>query len=435
MARRWISTSNQYHDLSAEQAVLGSMLIDSSCIRTVAGRLREADFGQILNQKIYAAMVSMDMDGRAVDGLTVADALHASDDTRRYLAELMESTPTSANVMEYAAIVQECARRRGLKSALGTALEALDNGADQADVLPGLETTISDINARSGSDLLEPQEQLDRFFRHRERIDGGEAPYVRTGLRQLDKLLGGGMVKTGLYFLAARPGMGKTALAIAIAEYVASTIGPVVMVSMEMSDEQVTARRVAALAKLDSSVILTETMTDAEYRKASEAARIIGRTPLYVTAGKAYTPGRMASMVRGRKDCRLVVVDHFSLFLLPGRQASHIEYASAAHTLKRLAQAMDAPVLCLAQLNRENESRNDKRPRISDLRATGSAEEDADGVILLHREDYYDPKFERKPQEPVVVEATLAKNRNGRTGRVELSFWPETNTFREKFVK
>ena len=195
MARRWISTSNQYHDLSAEQAVLGSMLIDSSCIRTVAGKLREADFGQILNQKIYAAMVSMDMDGRAVDGLTVADALHASDDTRRYLAELMEATPTSANVMEYAAIVQECARRRGLKSALGTALEALDNGADQADVLPGLETTISDINARSGSDLLEPQEQLDRFFRHRERIDGGEAPYVRTGLRQLDKLLGGGMVK------------------------------------------------------------------------------------------------------------------------------------------------------------------------------------------------------------------------------------------------
>ena len=435
MARRWISTSNQYHDLSAEQAVLGSMLIDSSCIRTVAGKLREADFGQILNQKIYAVMVSMDMDGRAVDGLTVADALHASDDTRRYLAELMEATPTSANVMEYAAIVQECARRRGLKSALGTALEALDNGADQADVLPGLETTISDINARSGSDLLEPQEQLDRFFRHRERIDGGEAPYVRTGLRQLDKLLGGGMVKTGLYFLAARPGMGKTALAIAIAEYVASTIGPVAMVSMEMSDEQVTARRMAALAKLDSSVILTETMTEAEYRKASEAARIIGRTPLYVTAGKAYTPGRMASMVRGRKDCRLVVVDHFSLFLLPGRQASHIEYASAAHTLKRLAQAMDAPVLCLAQLNRENESRNDKRPRISDLRATGAAEEDADGVILLHREDYYDPKFERKPQEPVVVEATLAKNRHGRTGRVELSFWPETNTFREKFVK
>ncbi|MGI5954464.1 replicative DNA helicase [Dysosmobacter sp.] len=435
MGRRWISTSNQYHDLSAEQAVLGSMLIDSSCIRTVAGRLREADFCQILNQKIYAAMVAMDMDGRAVDGLTVADTLHASDETRRYLAELMETTPTSANVMEYAAIVQECARRRGLKSALGIALEALDNGADQADVLPGLETTISDINTRSGSDLMDPKEQMDRFFRHRERIEGGEAPYVRTGLRQLDKLLGGGLIKQGLYFLAARPGMGKTALAIAIAEYVASTIGPVAFVSMEMSDEQVNARRVAALAKIDSSVILTETMTEAEYRKVSEAARTIGRTPLYVTAGKAYSPGHMAAMCRSRKDCRLVVVDHFSLFLLPGRQASHIEYAAAAHTLKRLAQTMDAPVLCLAQLNRENEQRNNKRPRLSDLRATGAAEEDADGVILLHREDYYDPKFERKSHEPVVVEAALAKNRHGRTGQVDLSFWPETNTFREKFVK
>lgn len=430
-----MSTSNQYHDLHAEQAVLGSMLIDSDCIRTVAGRIREADFHQVLHQKIYAAMVSMDMDGRAVDGLTVADALHASDETRRYLAELMETTPTSANAMEYAQIVQDCARRRGLKSALGTALEALDNGEDQADVLPGLEATISDINARSGGDLLDPKEQLDRFYRHRERIDGGEAPYVRTGLRQLDRLLGGGMINSGLYFLAARPGMGKTALAISIAEYVASTIGPVAFVSMEMSDEQVTARRVAALAKMDSSVVLTETLTEEEYRKASEAARIIGRTPLYITAGKAYTPGHMAAMVRGRKNCRLVVVDHFSLFLLPGRQSSHIEYASAAHTLKRLAQAMNAPVLCLAQLNRENEQRNNKRPRISDLRATGAAEEDADGIILLHREDYYDPKFQRKPHEPVVVEATLAKNRHGRTGEVDLSFWPETNTFREKFVK
>ena len=143
----------------------------------------------------------------------------------------------------------------------------------------------------------------------------------------------------------------------------------------------------------------------------------------------------MASIVRSRKDCSLVVVDHFSLFLVPGRQQSHIEYAEAAHTLKRLAQAMDVPVLCLAQLNRDNQQRSDKRPRLSDLRATGAAEEDADGVILLHREDYYDPKFERKPHEPVLVEATLAKNRHGRTGQVELSFWPETNTFREKFVK
>ena len=415
--------------------MLGSMLIDSACIRAVSGKLREADFSLAMDQAIYRTMVAMDLDSRPVDGLTVANTLKASPDTRAYLAQLMETTPTSANVMEYAQIVQDCARRRCLRTALGNALDTLDKGGEQADILPGLEAAISDNNARAGSDLLAPSEQLDLFFRHRERIDGGEAPYVRTGLRQLDRLLGGGMVKTGLYFLAARPGMGKTALAIFIAEHVAGTGKGVAFVSMEMSAEQVTARRVAALAKLDSSIILTDTLTDDEYRKAVDAARIIGKTPLYVTAGKAYAPGRMASIVRSRKDCSLVVVDHFSLFRLPGRQQSHIEYAEAAHTLKRLAQAMDAPVLCLAQLNRENEQRNNKRPRLSDLRATGAAEEDADGVILLHREDYYDPKFERKPNEPVLVEATLAKNRHGRTGQVELSFWPETNTFREKFVK
>lgn len=415
--------------------MLGSMLIDSSCIRTIAGKLRETDFRLALNQEIYRTLLNMDMDGRPVDGLTVADELKASPDTRRYMAQLMEMTPTAANATEYAQIVQDCARRRGLKEALGEALESLDKGEAQEDILPPLETKISDLNTRAGGDLLAPEAQLDLFFQHRERIDAGEAPFVRTGLRQLDRLLGGGMVNSGLYFLAARPGMGKTALAISIAEYVANNIGSVAFVSMEMSAEQITARRVAAVSKVDSNVILTEAMTDEEYRRTSEAARIIGRTPLYVTAGKAYTPGRMASVVRARKDCRLVVVDHFSLFLLPGRQASHIEYASAAHTLKRLAQAMGAPVLCLAQLNRENEKRTGNKPRISDLRATGAAEEDADGIILLHREDYYDPKFERKPQEPVVVEATVAKNRHGRTGHVDLSFWPETNTFREKYVK
>lgn len=411
------------------------MLIDSSCIRAVSGKLRETDFCLVMDQEIYRTMIAMDLGGRPVDGLTVADTLKASPDTRAYLAQLMETTPTSANVMEYAQIVQDCARRRALRAALGTAIDVLDKGGEQADILPGLEAAISDNNDRAGSDLLAPSEQLDLFYRHRERIDEGKAPYVRTGLRQLDRLLGGGLLKTGLYFLAARPGMGKTALAISIAEHVAGNGKGVAFVSMEMSAEQVTARRVSALAKIDSGIILTETLTDDEYRKAADAALIIGKAPLYVTAGKAYTPKRMASIVRSRKDCSLVVVDHFSLFLVPGRQQSHIEYAEAAHTLKRLAQAMDVPVLCLAQLNRDNQQRSDKRPRLSDLRATGAAEEDADGVILLHREDYYDPKFEQKPHEPVLVEATLAKNRHGRTGQVELSFWPETNTFREKFVK
>lgn len=190
------------------------MLIDSSCIRAVSGKLRETDFCLVMDQEIYRTMIAMDLGGRPVDGLTVADTLKASPDTRAYLAQLMETTPTSANVMEYAQIVQDCARRRALRAALGTAIDVLDKGGEQADILPGLEAAISDNNDRAGSDLLAPSEQLDLFYRHRERIDEGKAPYVRTGLRQLDRLLGGGLLKTGLYFLAARPGMGKTALAI-----------------------------------------------------------------------------------------------------------------------------------------------------------------------------------------------------------------------------
>ncbi|MDO4269118.1 MAG: DnaB-like helicase C-terminal domain-containing protein [Eubacteriales bacterium] len=209
---------------------------------------------------------------------------------------------------EYAQIVQDCARRRGLRDALRAAVQDLDAHLPQEDVAAALEAVLSDAGARASGDLLTPAQQVDRFFARRERIDGGAVPYVRTGLRQLDKLLGGGMMDEGLYFLAGRPGMGKTALGLSIAEYVAANVGPVAMISMEMSDAQLTARRLAALGKLDSSVVLTEALTDDEYRRAAEAARVIGKTPLYVTAGRAYTPERVASIVRGRKGCRLVVV-------------------------------------------------------------------------------------------------------------------------------
>ena len=426
-----MSTADRLEDLQAEQAVLGAMLIDGGCISAVAQRLREEDFVLPEDRTIFRTLAAMDREGRPVDGLTAADALGASGELRAYLAQLMELTPTSANVLEYARIVAERAGRRTLRTALAGALEALDRGASPAEAAAGLEGALS---GGEREELLGPREQLERFWRHRERIDGGGPPCVPTGLRQLDALLGGGLMKTGLYFLAGRPGMGKTALALAVAQHAAAEGRETVFVSMEMSAEQLTARRAAALTGVDSAALLTGQLDEEQYRRVAEASRVLAAAPLYVTAGRAWAPEALAAMLRTRRGCGLVVVDHFSLFLLPGRQAAHLEYAAAAHALKRLAQAADAPVLCLAQLNRENEQRPDRRPRLSDLRATGAAEEDADGVILLYREDYYAPDFSRRPGEPVRVEAMLAKNRHGPTGAVDLSFWPETNTFRERRV-
>lgn len=432
----------ELQSIQAEQAVLGSMLIDSGCIKAVAREVRQEDFALELNGRIFQTMLEMDLSGKQVDGVTVAaeleDAGLGGDVNRAYLAQLYEITPTAANVLEYAQIVQRTGRRRSLRSAFLDAAEALEEGQSESEIVPQVEKKIADVTGRSESDLISPQAQLDLFYRHRERIEDGKAPYVRTGFKTLDQLLPGGMVNGGLYFLAARPGVGKTALALFISETVAANTGAVTFISMEMSPEQILARRLSAIAKVDSKVILTETMTEKEYEAVAKASGKIGKAPFYITAGKALPVGRITAIGRARKETKLIVVDHFSLISVAGRQASHVEYAEAAHALKRLALAMDCPVLCLAQLNRENEQRTSKRPRISDLRATGAAEEDADGVILLHRPDYYDEK--KDPQlalmgRPMIMEANLAKNRHGETGKVDLSFWPKTNTFRESYIK
>ena len=431
---------SDFVSIEAEQAVLGSMLIDSRCIRDVGRVLRETDLSIAANQELFRVIVTMDREGRPVDGLTVCQEalrqrLMDEKPLRKYLADLMVLTPTAANVMEYAGIVASKARRRELKAALQDGIKALEDGEPEDTLIPKLDTALTASAERTASELLAPKEQVDSFFAYRERIDDGSVPYVRTGIRPLDKLLGGGMVQDGLYILAGRPGMGKTALGVAIAEAVAATVGRVDYFSLEMSKEQIMARRLSALARIDSKLILMETMTEAENRKVAEATVTVERTPLYTTDGRAQTVGRIAAIARASRDVKLVVVDHFGLILKPGRRQDADESREIAHALKRLAQSIGQPVLCMAQLNRENEKRLDKRPTLSDLRATGAMEEDADGVIFVHRPDYYEPDYKRGQAEPERTEIILAKNRHGRTGRIDLSFWPETNTFKPAWVE
>lgn len=431
---------SEFVSMESEQAVLGSMLIDSGCIRDVSAVLRETDFSMALNQELFRVITTMDRDGRPVDGLTVCEEavrqqLSEEKTLRRYLADLMDITPTAANVLEYADIMAEKARKRELKAALLDGAKALDDGEPEDAVRSMVDTAITASAERTASELLAPKEQVDSFFAYRERIDDGSTPYVRTGIRSLDKLLGGGMVQDGLYILAGRPGMGKTALGVAIAEAVAATCGRVDYFSLEMSKEQIMARRLSAIARVDSRLILMETLTDDENRKVAEATLTVGRTPLYTTDGKAQTVGRITSIARASRGVKLVVVDHFGLILKPGKRDDPQESREIAHALKRLAQSIGQPVLCLAQLNRENEKRTDKRPTLSDLRATGAMEEDADGVIFVHRPDYYRPDYEREGAQPERTEIILAKNRHGRTGKIDLSFWPETNTFKPAWVE
>ena len=202
-----------------------------------------------------------------------------------------------------------------------------------------------------------------------------------------------------------------------------------------MSREQIMARRLSAIAKVDSKLILMDTLTDSEYKRMIDATRTAAATPLYCTDGRAQTVQRITSIARAGRDVKLAVVDHFSLILRPGKRQDADESREIAHALKRLAQSLNQPVLCLAQLNRQNEQRSDKRPTLADLRATGAMEEDADGVIFVHRPDYYRTDYVRETAQPERTEVILSKNRHGSTGKINLSFWPETNTFNPAYVE
>lgn len=425
--------------IQAEQAVLGSVLIDHGCLRRIGALLREEDFAVELDRAIWRVLAEMDGEGRAIDGLTVAAALKdrgigQDKENRDYLAQLMYITPTSANAEEYAEIVRSTAVRRSVRRALADGLESLDGGASPDDVAAMVEQQTQSARQRGTSELISPSEQVERFFNYRERLDSGDKPYVSTGFKGLDYKLGGGFFNGGLYFMAARPAMGKTALAIAIAEHAAKS-GRVIFISLEMTGDQLTARRMASAARINSKTLLSEPLSYDEYRRLLEAGEKIKGSGLEITDGCRYTASRICSIACSRPDVRLVVIDHFSLIQVPGKQANYIEYANVSGALKNLAKAINAPVLCLAQMNRGIENRSDKKPMLSDLRESGATEQDADGVLMLHRPDYYSDKPDEAPADPSSMDVILAKNRHGPTGKTILSYYKSTNTFREAYTK
>lgn len=416
--------------LDAERSVLGAMLIDSDCIGDLLPRLRGEDFALEHDREIFEKIREMKQAGAKIDALTVAEQLKADTELRRYLAELMEITPTSANAPEYAQIVSDTGKRRRLRDALRDGIAGFEAREDDSAVVAGLERALENYHNATARDVLSPMDQFDSFMRYRELVDSGERTHTRTGLKGLDKLLGRGMMNAGVYFLAARPGMGKTALALQIAEYTAKTQGPVCFVSLEMTREQLMARRYAAASGVDSKTLLSDRLTEEEYTKLAKASGELIQRPLLIT-DKTMDVQEAASVIQGVKGVRLGVIDHFTLFKRPHKQADHTEYADISHTLAHLAKAIGAPILCLIQLNRESE-KSKGAPTLGELRGSGATEEDAAGVLVLHNDG-------ELPEDgdgiaPRCVRARLLKNRFGSTGSVALSFYPKTNRFREAFI-
>ena len=427
------------HSLEAEQAVLGSMLIDADCVKDVMDKLRPADFYLRQNREIFETIYTMFSYSKPIDGVTVAEEMQKNgtyDDqtTRSYLVQLMEITPTSANVMEYVAIVRDKALLRSVAAAAREITALVDDGMGEAhDILEAAEQKIYAIRrGRSAQDMTHIGQVLTDVLENLNELSSGKAglPGLSTGLSAIDNKIHG-LNKSDLILLAARPGMGKTSLALNFALNVGKASGKAVAVfSLEMSKEQLCTRLISGEALISNQKLITGELTEADWGRIAQAAGVLSRTDIRIDDNPLLTVADMNAKCRRIDNLGLVVIDYLQLMTSAGGKGYAGENRQQAvsdisRMLKIMAKELNVPVVCLSQLSRANEKRDDKRPMLSDLRESGAIEQDADIVLFIYRDDYYNEDSEKRN----IAECIVAKNRHGETGKVELKWLPEFTSF------
>ncbi len=431
------------HSLEAEQSLLGSMLIDSRCVNDVIGMVRPDDFYLQTNKEIYETIYEMFSYSQVIDPVTVLDKMrergvYDENTSTKYLMQLMEITPTAANAKRYAQIVHDKATLRNLSGAASDIVETVYEGVGTAqDILEAAEKRIYAVRRGNSNDSLEHigtvlLKVFDRLTELSE--SGSDISGLSTGLRDLDKFLSG-LNKSDLMLLAARPGMGKTSLALNIALNVAKKYPKqtVAFFSLEMSKEQLVTRLLSNESFVDNKKLTTGQLTMDEWTKIGIASSAMAQTDIRVDDNPSLSVAEMNAKCRRLDNLALVVIDYLQLMTSAGTKTSGGEnrqqiVSDISRSLKIMAKELNVPVLCLSQLSRANESRQDKRPMLSDLRESGAIEQDADEVLFIYREDYYNKDTEKQN----VAEVIVAKNRHGETGTVELQWLPQFTTFADR---
>ena len=424
------------HSLEGEQAVLGSMLIDPDCVKNVMDRLRPGDFYLRQNREIFETIYTMFSYARPIDGITVFGEMEKAgltdDNTRSYLAQLMEITPTSANVLEYAAIVRDKALLRLVAQAAGEITALVQEGMGEAgEILEASEQKIYAIRRGQSAQEMVPLRQvlpdvLDRLGEMSEHEN--HLPGLSTGLSAIDQKITG-LNKSDLILLAARPGMGKTSLALNLALNVARGGKTVAVFSLEMSREQLATRLLSSEALVENNRLRTGLLRETDWEKIAGAATVLNRLDIRIDDNPLLSVADMNAKCRRLEGLSLVVVDYLQLMTSAGggRGGENRQQvvSDMSRMLKIMAKELNVPVICLSQLSRANEKRDDKRPMLSDLRESGAIEQDADIVLFLYRDDYYNEDSEKHN----IAECIVAKNRHGETGKVELRWMPEYTQF------
>lgn len=430
-------TRTMPYSVEAEQSVLGSILIDKDCIAQISEMIGEDDFYFDQNRAIYIAMQELFNTGRPIDIVTVTDALTQAGQLDAiggvgYLSGIAASVPTTANVRQYAHIMADKATLRRLIQA-GTAICEMGYAASDETgyILEQSEKLVYDVLQGKDTHSVVPIRDLlgDSFaLMQKMAANKGKLTGVPTGFGYLD-MMTSGLQKSDLIIVAARPAMGKTSFALNIAEHAAIRAGiPVAVFNLEMSREQLTNRIICSESLVGSQKLRDGTLDANDWMKIGENIARIGQAPIYIDDTSSLTVAEIRAKCRRLKQRHglgLIVIDY--LQLMQGRQSRsenrQQEVSEISRSLKILAKELDVPVMTLSQLARGPEARTNKRPMLSDLRESGAIEQDADIVMFLYRDEYYNPDTPDKN----IAECIVAKHRNGETGTVKL-WWDGAHT-------
>ena len=426
--------------LEAEQAVLGSILIDSRCVADVVGILTPEDFFLQQNREIFETIYTMFNFSQTIDPVTVLDKMKElgvhKDNSRDYVLQLMEITPTAANVTRYAHIVREKAMLRGLLQAGIDISEMVhEETGTAAEMLEGAEKKIYALRKGERNDSLEHIGTiLHKVFDHLTELSQSDSaiPGMSTGLRDLDVKING-LNKSDLLLVAARPAMGKSAFALNIGLNVAKKYKKTVAIfNLEMSREQLVMRLLANESFVDGKKLATGKLTDEEWTKLCMASASLSQTDIRIDDNPSITVAEMNAKCRRLDNLGLVIIDYLQLMQGSGYGKNSENRVTVvgeiSRALKIMAKELNVPVVCLSQLSRAVESRTDKRPILSDLRESGAIEQDADSVMFLYRDEYYNENTEDKG----VAECIVSKNRHGETGTVKLQWIAQYQAFADR---
>ena len=439
-----MATKKVPYDLVAEQSVLGAMMLSKKAIEKACEKLFVSSFYSEKNQIIFKAIVDLHDKKVPIDLTTLTSELNNSNKINdiggvEYIADLLSIVPSAANVDHYIKIVEDAYM---LRNVIDTSTEisdlAYEHDGDVSDILDQVENKIVNIiGNRRSSEFKSIQEVLTSFQTNLEKLVDSKKDItgIPTGYIDFDKLTSG-LHENQFIILAARPAVGKTAFALNIASYVSThTNKTVALFELEMSAEQLASRMISSLGQVDGRKLISGNVQNDDWKRIIEAKSQLAGSKLFISDDVGSTVGDIKSKCRrlatSENGLDLVIIDHLQLLSMGGNYGNNrqAEMTDISRNLKKMAMELNVPVIALSQLSRGVESREDKRPKMSDLRESGAIEQDADIVMFLYRDDYNKTAEQVEAPDPSLVELIISKHRNGPTGKVDLLFKKSTSTF------